>query len=185
MALLGGIAGWAFGAKKSWATVIRPPGAVNENIFMGLCSRCGNCINVCPENIIIPDFGSSGLRGLLTPILKYGRGYCNEWCAKCLLTCPTSAIRRLSLEQKRLTAIGAAQIDKSLCLAWTSRQDCMVCQEFCPYQAIAAVTNNGVNCPEVKKEICRGCGACENHCPAIPKKAITVQGVPAQKQLPK
>ena len=180
MALLGGIAGWAFVAKKT-AAVVRPPGAVNEDIFTGLCSRCGSCINVCPENIIIPDFGKSGLRGLLTPVLKYKHKYCNEWCAKCLLACPTLAIRRLSLEQKRLLAIGTARIDKSLCLAWTNRQDCMVCQEFCPYQAIAAVTSNGVNCPEVKDWVCRGCGACESQCPAIPGKAITVQGRPDQK----
>jgi len=181
MFLLGGIAGWAFVTKKSGAAVIRPPGAVAENIFTGLCSRCGNCINVCPESIIIPDFGASGLRGLLTPILKYRHGYCNEWCAKCLDSCPTSAIRRLSLEQKRITVIGRVQIDKSLCLAWTKREHCMVCQEFCPYQAIATVKNNGVNCPEVKEEVCRGCGACENQCPAIPQPAIVVQCIPSQR----
>lgn len=181
MALFGGIVGWAFVTKKTGAMVIRPPGAVNENIFTGLCSRCGHCINVCPESIIFPDFGSSGLRGLLSPILKYQHGYCNEWCSKCLDACPTSAIRRLSLEQKRVTAIGTAQIDKSLCLAWSNRQDCMVCQEFCPYQAIAIIESGGVNCPEVKEWICRGCGACENQCPAIPKQAIVVQCIPSQR----
>lgn len=183
MFLLGGITGWIFVTKKSGAAVIRPPGAVDENIFTGLCSHCGNCINVCPESIIIPDFGSSGLRGLLTPILKYRHGYCNEWCSKCLDSCPTSAIRRLSLEQKRLTIIGRTQIDKSLCLAWTSRKHCMVCQEFCPYQAIVSVKNGGVNCPEVKEGVCRGCGACEHQCPAIPKQAIVVQGIPAQRTI--
>ena len=181
LSLLGGIAGWALVANKSRATVVRPPGAVNENIFTGLCSRCGHCINVCPESIIMPDFGSSGLRGLLTPVLKYNRKYCNEWCSKCLASCPTLAIRRLSLEQKRTTAIGTAGIDRSLCLAWSKQQDCMVCQEFCPYQAIAAVKSKGVNCPEVKNEVCRGCGACESQCPAIPEKAITVQGLPSQR----
>jgi ferredoxin-type protein NapF len=183
LALFGGIVGGIFLVKKSAATVIRPPGAVNENIFTALCSRCGNCINVCPESIIIPDFGSSGLRGLLAPVLKYRLGYCDEWCSKCLLACPTSAIRRLSLKQKRLTVIGTARIDKSLCLAWTNRKDCLVCQEFCPYQAIAIVPSGGVNCPEVTGEVCRGCGACENHCPAVPKPAITVMGIPAQKTL--
>ncbi|MDO9542372.1 MAG: 4Fe-4S binding protein [Kiritimatiellia bacterium] len=181
MALLGGMAGWALTVNKSRAVVVRPPGAVNENIFTGLCSRCGHCINVCPESIVIPDFGSSGLRGLLTPVLRYSRGYCNEWCSKCLLACPTTAIRRLSLEQKRATVIGTARIDKSLCLAWSKQQDCMVCQEFCPYQAVAIVKNGGVNCPEVKEEVCRGCGACESQCPAIPEKAITVRGAPAQR----
>lgn len=181
LTLLGGIAGWALVTKKSGAAVVRPPGAVNENIFTGLCTRCGNCINVCPESIIMPDFGSSGLCGLLTPILKYSHGYCNEWCFKCLLACPTAAIRRSSLEQKRTIVVGTAQINRSLCLAWTNRQDCLVCQEFCPYQAIGIVQNGGVNCPEVKEEVCRGCGACENQCPAIPKPAIVVQGIPSQR----
>ncbi|MDD5482311.1 MAG: 4Fe-4S binding protein [Kiritimatiellae bacterium] len=177
MTCLGGIAGWAFTARKTRAAVVRPPGAVREDIFTGLCARCGNCINVCPENIIVPDFGASGLRGLLTPVLKYDRGhYCNEWCAKCLRACPTSAIRRFSPEQKRLLAIGTAHIDKSLCLAWNDRQDCMVCQEFCPYQAVSIVKHEGVNCPEVREEICRGCGACESQCPALPARAIIVRG---------
>jgi ferredoxin-type protein NapF len=181
-ALLGAMAGWALIANKSRAAVVRPPGAVAEDLFTGLCARCGNCVNVCPESIIVPDLGSSGLRGLLTPVLTYKKAYCNEWCSKCLLVCPTRAIRRLSLDQKRALAVGKARIDKSLCLAWSKRQDCMVCQEFCPYQAIAIVQNDGVNCPEMKNEVCRGCGACESQCPAIPIRAITVQG--ARSQIP-
>ena len=183
LALLGGIAGWILIPKKSGAVVsfVRPPGSVDENIFTGLCTRCGNCINVCPENIIFPDFGSSGISGLLTPILRFRGNYCNEWCSKCVDSCPTAAIRRISLEQKRLTAIGTSQINKSLCLAWTARQDCMVCQEFCPYQAIAIVKSGGVNCPEVIEALCRGCGACQSQCPAIPDKAITVRGIPSQR----
>ena len=182
-ALFGGMAGWALIANRSRAAVVRPPGAVAEDLFTGLCTRCGNCINVCPESIIVPDFGSSGLRGLLTPVLRYNKAYCNEWCSKCLSACPTMAIRRLSLDQKRALSIGTARIDKSLCLAWSKRQNCMVCQEFCPYQAIAIVQDNGVNCPEMKKEVCRGCGACESQCPAIPARAIVVQGMREQMPL--
>lgn len=185
LTLLGGIAGWILAPKKSLAavSVVRPPGAVNENIFAGLCTRCGNCINVCPESIIFPDFGASGISGFLTPILKYDRRYCSEWCYKCVDSCPTAAIRRISLEQKRLIAVGAARINKSRCLAWTARQDCIVCQEFCPYQAIAIVENGGVNCPEVMEALCRGCGACQSQCPAIPDKAIIVHGLPSQRTI--
>jgi len=185
LTLLGGIAGLILMPRKSLAAVsfVRPPGSVNENIFTGLCTRCGNCINVCPESIIFPDFGSSGISGFLTPILRFSGKYCNEWCSKCVDSCPTAAIRRISLEQKRLTVIGTSRINKSLCLAWTYKQDCMVCQEFCPYQAIAIVKNGGVNCPEVNEALCRGCGACESQCPAIPDKAITVRGLPCQRTI--
>lgn len=179
--LLGGIAGSAMGLTKSGSAVlVRPPGAVDEDRFTAMCARCGNCINACPESIILPDTGSSGLQGLLTPILKFRNGYCNEWCFKCLQACPTSAIRRMSLAEKRMLTIGTARIDKTMCLAWAGRQHCMVCQEFCPYQAIAIIEKSGVNCPEVKEEVCRGCGACENQCPAIPGKAIVVRGRPVQ-----
>ena len=185
LTLSGAIAGLILRPGKSGAavSVVRPPGSVNENIFTGLCTRCGNCINVCPENIIFPDFGSSGIGGFLTPILRFRSGYCNEGCFKCVDSCPTAAIRRISLEQKRLTVIGMSQVNKSLCLAWTYKQNCMVCQEFCPYQAIAIVENGGVNCPEVKEDLCRGCGACESQCPAIPDRAITVRGLPFQRTI--
>ena len=185
LVLSGGIAGLLLKSKKTIASpaFVRPPGAMNENSFTGICTRCGNCVNVCPEGIILPDFGSSGIHGLFTPVLKFDRGYCNEWCSKCVDVCPTAALRRLSLEQKRLTAIGTARIDKSLCLSWTNRQHCMVCQEFCPYQAIEIVQNGGVNCPEVNEAACRGCGACQNNCPAIPVRAITVRGISVQRSI--
>lgn len=185
LALSGGIAGLLLARKKSGAAlaVIRPPGAVNENVFTGLCARCGNCVNVCPEGIIFPDMGSSGICGLFTPVLNYDHRYCNEWCSKCAAVCPTAAIRHISLEQKRLTAIGTARIDKSKCLAWEAGQNCMVCQEFCPYQAITIVEHGGVNCPEVREELCRGCGACQSQCPAIPQKAITVRGMLSQRAI--
>ena len=52
----------------------------------------------------------------------------------------------------------------------------MVCHEFCPYLAIRTVTHRGVNCPEVDPAMCRGCGACQANCPALPVKAIVVGG---------
>lgn len=182
MTLAGGVAGSLLMPKKQVASVafVRPPGAVNENMFTGLCARCGNCVNVCPESIIFPDFGSSGVCGLFTPVLRFDRGYCNEWCRKCTDSCPTTAIRRISLEQKRRTAVGKARINKSICLAWSGRQHCMVCQEFCPYQAIDIVDDRGINCPEVDESLCRGCGACQSQCPAIPERAIVVRGMADQ-----
>jgi ferredoxin-type protein NapF len=180
---LGGMVGFLLVPRKSGGglPVVRPPGAVDENVFTGLCSRCGNCINICPENIIVPDIHITRMRGLLTPIVLFRNSYCNEWCSKCLDSCPTGAIRRLGLEQKRMVAMGHARINKNLCLGWTKKQNCLVCKEFCPYQAITTVQNGDVNCPEVIEKICRGCGACENHCPAIPEKAIIVSGIPEQK----
>lgn len=185
LALAGGASGLLVAPRATSGSmpIVRPPGAAGEDVFAGLCARCGSCASACPEKIIHPDLGASGLDGLLTPALKFDRAYCNEWCRECLLACPTGAIRRLSLEQKRLTATGEARINRSACLAWANRQDCMVCQEFCPYHAIAIRRHRGVNCPEVIAELCRGCGACESQCPAFPRKAIRVAGLPAQRKI--
>ena len=131
-------------------------------------------MRACPEGIIIPDLGTGGPGSWLTPRLDFSQRYCNEWCRLCTGVCPTGAIGRLSLEAKRALPIGTARVNRHCCLAWNEAQYCMVCQEFCPYQAIRAVEHNGVNCPEVDEALCRGCGACQSHCPAEPVRAITV-----------
>lgn len=154
---------------------VRPPGVVTEPLFWGLCSRCGSCMRACPEGIIVPDLGAGGPGSWLTPRLDFSRRYCNEWCQRCTDICPTGAIGRLSLEAKRALSIGIAQVSRARCLAWKDAQYCMVCHEFCSYQAVRIVTHNGVNCPEVDEILCRGCGACQCHCPADPFPAIIVQ----------
>ena len=153
---------------------IRPPGAVAEPVLWGLCSRCGSCMRACPEGIIIPDLGTGGPGSWLTPRLDFSQRYCNEWCRVCTSVCPTGAIRRLSLKTKRTLSIGTARVDRTRCLAWHEAQYCMVCYEFCAYQAIRIVEHNGINCPEVDAALCRGCGSCQCHCPVKPSSAIMV-----------
>ena len=157
---------------------IRPPGARPEDRFTGLCARCGACIRACPYHILRPDFGESGATGFLTPVVDYSQANCFEYCHECTKVCPTGAIERLALEVKRNRAMGLARVHREKCLAWHDRQYCMVCHEFCPYLAIEPVEHNGVNCPVVKTDMCRGCGACQVACPALPDKAIVVQGIP-------
>ena len=31
---------------------IRPPGAIDEKDFLDTCVKCGNCVDVCPQNSI-------------------------------------------------------------------------------------------------------------------------------------
>ncbi len=161
---------------------IRPPGA-DLLRFNSLCARCGNCMTACPFHLIHPDFGETGIDGLFSPVIHL-RGasgcpddmsdYCSQECAKCTQVCPTGALKPLSLLQKHAVAIGLAEIDRTKCIAWKSaklpkgdaeRSDCAVCDEYCPYKAVALESHNGVNCPVVRVDKCRGCGACEAGCP--------------------
>lgn len=175
----GGAAAVALRRTAAGATLpIRPPGVRAETEFTGLCARCGACIRACPYGILRPDFGASGLTGLLTPVIDYSKAHCFEYCNECTKVCPTGAIERLAIEAKRTLAIGLAEIDRKKCIAWHDQEYCMVCHEFCPYLAIGTVEQNGVNCPVVKPEMCRGCGACQVNCPALPDKAIVVKGIP-------
>ena len=163
---------------------IRPPGARPEDQFAGLCARCGACLRVCPYGILKPDLGAGGVAGLLAPAIDYSKAHCFEYCNECTKVCPTGAIERLALEAKRNRAIGLAEIDRNKCIAWHDRQYCMVCHEFCPYLAIDSVAQDGVECPTVKPDMCRGCGACQVNCPALPDKAIVVKSIPQRPARP-
>jgi len=187
---LGGLSGLAYGKLKTAAPdaapVIRPPGALTA--INALCARCGNCMKACPYGLIVPDLGASGVDGLLTPVLAFRsrnaeqEEFCFQECNACTRVCPTGAIQRLDLADKKQVAIGVAKIDKKRCIAWEKGEYCVVCQEFCPYQAIAETERNGVNCPTVNEDQCRGCGACESQCPALPV-AIVVRGRAPQPRL--
>ncbi len=154
---------------------LRPPGAANEDIFGSLCARCGNCFRICPQKIIVPDMGETGLTGFFSPVLDFDSHYCSEWCNECGKVCPTRAIESLSLDEKRRSRIGVAHVNRTECLAWEHGNYCMICQEYCPYQAIDSVEHQGMNCPVVKEDACRGCGACQSQCPARPDRAIVVK----------
>ncbi len=182
LALAGGAgAGWLLrraSASPGPAAVVRPPGARSEPDFQALCARCGACLRACPHQVIVPDLGASGWGGWLTPRLDFSRRYCSEWCRACTDVCPTGALARLSLDAKRepARALGTARVDRARCLAWHDGEYCMVCQEYCPFQAIRGIEHRSVHCPEVDPAQCRGCGACESQCPAGRVRAIRVEG---------
>lgn len=123
--------------------LIRPPGSLDEARFLSRCLRCGQCMRVCPTNVIQPALGEAGLEGLWTPVLNYrlGTSGCQVHCVACGNVCPTSAIRPLTLDEKlgqgKFAAkgpvrLGTAFFDRSRCLPWAFERPCLVCQELCP-----------------------------------------------------
>ena len=162
------------GQARSGNAPLRPPGAIREDKFTGLCLRCGNCIRACPSKIIHPDRGKSGVLGFLSPVVRYETDYCKKECNACTTVCPSGALQKLNLEQKNRYVIGKASVDTSLCLWGVS--ECHACLQPCPYGAIKVQWNEEAyeSFPGVDPAKCNGCGACEVCCPTGDLKAIKV-----------
>lgn len=165
--------------------LVRPPGARAEDDFLALCSRCGQCMKVCPTNVLQPSVTTAGFEGVFTPRMDYRNGYCEWACNECGKVCPTGAINALTLSAKRRTRIGRAYIDKNRCIPWTDGKTCLVCQELCPVspkaisiETVSSTSPDGnrvrLGRPQVIAERCIGCGVCEYNCPVPAEAAIIV-----------
>lgn len=123
--------------------LIRPPGALPEEPFMDRCLKCGQCMRICPTNIIQPAGLEAGLEGVWTPTLNFriGTSGCQLNCVACGQVCPTAAIRPITLDEKLgrnafteagPIRLGTAFVDQGRCLPWAMDRPCIVCQENCP-----------------------------------------------------
>ena len=131
--------------------VIRPPGALPETEFLRRCIKCGQCMRVCPTNVIHPAGLQSGVEGIWTPMLNFrmGTSGCQWGCIACGNLCPTAAIRPISLDERLGRGdfasrgpirIGMAFVDRGRCLPWAMDRPCIVCQENCPVSPKAIFT---------------------------------------------
>lgn len=162
------------------APLVRPPGALTETEFVQRCIRCGNCMKVCPTNVLQPAGGHYGLAGLWTPRLEPAIGYCEYNCTLCGQVCPTEAIAPLPLKNKKAWVMGIAVIDRKTCLPWAKGTPCIVCEEHCPVgdKAIklddVTVQGRRLRRPRIDETLCIGCAICVNKCPVRPVRAIRV-----------
>ena len=162
---------------------IRPPGSVPEGSFLQLCVRCGQCIKVCPNNVLQSAGFEHGLDGLWTPQVVADWSGCEPSCNNCGQVCPTGAVRALALEEKRAARIGLADVDREICLPYAGREACQLCVDECRragYEAIEflrvggavdekgePVEGSGRLAPVVRADRCVGCGLCQMRCRAI------------------
>ncbi len=135
--------------------LLRPPGSLDERRFLARCIRCGQCMRVCPANIIQPALLEAGVQGLWTPAVDYrlGASGCLMNCIACGQVCPTAAIRPFSLEEKHGLGqfaaagplrLGTAFVDRGRCLPWALDRPCLVCQEVCPVSPKAIFIRTGL-----------------------------------------
>jgi len=108
-------------------------------------------MRVCPTNVIQPAGFEGGLENLWTPTLnnRIGSSGCQLNCVACGQVCPTSAIRPITLDEKKGTGefaefgpikIGTAFVDRNRCLPWAMDKPCIVCEENCPVSPKAIFT---------------------------------------------
>lgn len=139
---------------------IRPPWALAEPEFIDRCTRCNDCLKVCPTQILV--VGDGGY-----PTVDFSLGECT-FCGDCVTRCQPKALLRQP-EQAAWPCKAAIGED---CLP---RQgvECRVCGDFCEVRAIRFTPRlGGSPLPEVDTEKCTGCGACVAPCPVT---AISVR----------
>jgi polyferredoxin len=166
---------------------IRPPGSVPEDKFLQLCVRCGQCIKVCPNNVLQPAGLEDGFNGLWTPKVVADWSGCEPSCNNCGQVCPTGAVRALDLEEKRAARIGLAEVDQKACLPHAGRGACQLCVDECRmagYDAIEfirvggevdgrgePIEGSGYLAPVVREDRCIGCGLCQMRCRCLNVKS--------------
>lgn len=160
---------------------IAPPGTPTFDHLKEKCISCHLCVSKCPSHVIKPAFLEYGLGGIMQPKLYFDHGFCNYDCIICGEVCPTGAILPLTKEEKNHTQMGQVQLIIENCIVYYDETSCGACSEHCPTQAVRMIPYKGhLTIPEIEPEICVGCGGCEYVCPAIPYKAIYVEGLPSQ-----
>jgi len=138
---------------KNQHAPIRPPYAPGEMQFTEQCTSCAECINSCPENILINAPGNY-------PEVDFSKGECT-FCFECVESCNDNI---LSLEEDLPPWHIKANITDQ-CLVFKGVH-CMICREQCEADAFTFIPKVGrPPHPVLNSLLCNGCGACYQPCP--------------------
>lgn len=144
---------------------LRPPGRLDEMAFLAACTRCGDCIAVCPVSAIVKASPQAGLAAG-TPYIDPAVQACVA-CEDmpCAAACPTEA---LSVPERGWVGyrMGSLELDPDRCIAFHG-SECGVCARACPVgEKALAMDDDGR--PVIKMEGCVGCGSCVRVCVTSP-----------------
>jgi ferredoxin-type protein NapG len=184
---LGGITKAAAGD----AVPVRPPGAQDEQHFIGNCIRCDRCRGVCPRAAIKTCGVEDGLINTRTPKLDFRPALAKAYrrsedhaeqsavladpytallqaggsgfCDFCMLCTKNCPTGALAAFDPSRQWIGEARVDSRFCIAFEKLGGCRKCVDYCPFGAISLDENRR---PVIAPERCNGCGVCENICPS-------------------
>ncbi|MDQ7001856.1 MAG: ferredoxin-type protein NapF [Ghiorsea sp.] len=139
--------------KGDTALPLRPPWAMQENLFQEACTQCGDCLSACPEGVLKRESPQG------YPMVDFTLGECT-FCQKCVDICPTPALDKIQAHPWSVKANINGQ-----CLAQQA-VICTTCAEQCEVGAIRFKPRLGhVAVPELNTDACTACGACVAPCP--------------------
>lgn len=144
---------------------MRPPGALQEIAFLASCTRCSDCLEVCPVQAIIKVPTAGGLAAgtpMIDPKLQPCI-VCDD--IPCAVACPTEA---LTLPANGWTGYSMASLEliTERCIAMDGTE-CGACAEACPV-GVAALGLDDEGRPVLRPEGCVGCGVCVRACVTSP-----------------
>jgi len=134
---------------------LRPPGAVEESVFLDRCTKCSDCAKACPHGSIIFHQQDG------TPVIFPDRTPC-YLCEDfpCIAACATEAL--LPVGDREQVHMGTAVVAHRIC---TAAQGCHACASKCPMEALSM--DFDTQRLTVAPERCVGCGICEQVCKTV------------------
>lgn len=154
---------------------IRPPFALDELDFLLACTRCGECEEACPHDVIFSLSTRLGAQVAATPaldLLNRGCCLCQDW--PCVTVCEPGALALPTVEEglKPWPKLAQVSINETTCLPY-SGPECGACAASCPVDG-ALVWD--MTRPSINIVLCTGCGMCRESCIVEPK-AIAVKSL--------
>lgn len=157
---------------RAKAFAVRPPGALDEDEFVGRCLKCGLCVRDCPYdavNLATPEMNVAVGTPYLT-VREIPCYMCQD--IPCVEACPSGALDHDLTDINDARMGLAALVDRETCIALQGLR-CEVCFAACPLtrEAITLEPRIGSGAarhtifePVVHSDKCTGCGFCEHAC---------------------
>ncbi len=157
---------------KNAALWFRPPFAVDELDFILLCTRCNDCVQACPHQVIFPLPAKYGATVVNTPVmdlLNKACHLCPDW--PCVTACESKALAFPEVAQDDIEdsekqpeytppKLAQAQILQQQCLPYQG-PECGACRSACP---VPGALQWDMTRPIINLEQCCGCALCRDAC---------------------
>lgn len=158
---------------KHW---IRPPYALDELEFLTTCTRCSECVDACPYQVVFllpPRLGAAVANTPALDLINRGCHLCADW--PCVTACEAGALKlpqsqpNMAVQMPRMALV---TINRQSCLPYLG-PECGACAPSCPVPG--ALTMRAEK-PVIDPELCTGCGLCREACIVEPK-AIEIESL--------